>query len=101
MDGYFLKRLGEDTVSFAQLYSREFFSAFSPSLEPPVWFEGATGSASRAATTRTPGQLIDQGTALGLRPQKFLLASVMGQWAQGPGLVNEENERLEDQMPSY
>ena len=50
---------------------------------------------------RTPGQLIDQGTALGLRPQKFLLASVVGQWAQGPGLVNEENERLEDQMPSY
>lgn len=50
---------------------------------------------------RTPGQLTVQGTALNLRPWKFLLARVMGQWAQGLGLINEENERLVDQMPSY
>ena len=76
-------------------------------LSPPAWNHLYGLSEPQALLPglpprwRTPGQLIDQGTALGLRPQKFLLASVVGQWAQGPGLVNEENERLEDQMPSY
>ena len=100
--GIFLKEAWEDVLSFAQLYSRGFFSVFSPSPEPPMWFEGATSSAFRAATTmRTPGQLTVQGTALSLRPWKFLLARVVGQWAQGLGLVNEESERLVDRMLSY